>query len=291
MRFNAKKDQEQSDEHSSAITSFDRFPSNDSLSPSAQNLSDYVKNNKGQLTPIDILNVDTHSRLTLTKKFKKIFPIEPSNKVMIYQDNFSKSLVLEVQSDFNGINKSISTYIVTKIKGKTSTSQSFNASMQTRADVWKDKEENNKEKNIINNNDLRHKNTLSNIPILLVEDDKDILQSYILLLKLEGYNNIKTFSDSREALIHVVDPKFSRFYRLVITDIRMPGINGMNLYRILKILNPSIMAIFATGLDAAEEMMSVYPEINHKDIIGKPASKDMFVKTVNKKISNITIDW
>lgn len=53
----------------------------------------------------------------------------------------------------------------------------------------------------------------------------------------------------------------------------MPGINGMNLYRIWRILNPSIMAIFVTGLDAAEEVMSVYPEINARDIIGKPGFK------------------
>jgi hypothetical protein len=68
----------------------------------------------------------------------------------------------------------------------------------------------------------------------------------------------------------------------------MLGINGMNVYRILKILNPSIMAIFATGLDVAEEVMSLYPEINVRDIIGKPASRETFIRTIINKISSMT---
>lgn len=77
----------------------------------------------------------------------------------------------------------------------------------------------------------------------------------------------------------------------MIIDITMPEINGMNLYIILKILNLSLMAIFATGLDASEEVMNIYPEIDTKDIFGKPASRELFVKAINSKISNTTPDW
>ena len=196
----------------------------------------------------------------------------------------------EIQTDENGEQKTISTYVVTKSKGKSSSQQSFTSS-EFIEDRGKANDQLLSRSSEYHGNDLHYNDTLSNIPILLVEDDRDILQSYLLLLKSEGYSNIKTFYDSREALVHVVDPKFSQFYRLVITDIRMPGINGMNLYRILKILNPSIMAIFATGLDAAEEVMSVYPEINSQDIIGKPASRQSFLKAINDKIGYFKPDW
>lgn len=289
MRFNAKKQQEQLDERNSfQATSESSMKSNLSNTYSL-NLADHIKNNKGQLTPIDILTVDSHSRITLTKKFKKIMPIEPSNKITVYQDHFSKSIVFEIQTEGLGSKKSTSTYLVTKVKGKSvslqSISRSTTGSDKSSGDKLTDSEESD-----FSNDDLHYQDTLSNIPILLVEDDKDILQSNLMLLKAEGYSNVKTFSDSREALLHVVNPKYSQYYRLVITDIRMPGINGMNLYRILKILNPSIMAIFATGLDAAEEVMSVYPEINARDIIGKPASREMFIKTIMNKISTMTLD-
>ena len=289
MRFNVKKNQEHPF-HQSSYESSEGIRSGHLSHQTSKSSLDYTDNKYKQLTPIDILTVDTHSRVTLTKKFKRILPIQPLNKIVVYQDFFSKAIVCEIQTDENGQQKTISTYVVTKSKGKSSSQQSFTSSEFTE-NRGKAKDQLPSRGSDLHGNNLHYNDTLSNIPILLVEDDRDTLQSYLLLLKSEGYSNIKTFYDSREALVHVVDPKFSHFYRLVITDIRMPGINGMNLYRILKILNPSIMAVFATGLDAAEEVMSVYPEINSKDIIAKPASRQSFLKAINDKISNFKPDW
>lgn len=289
MRFNAKKNQEHPF-HQSSYEPPEGIRSGLLPHQASKRFPGYTNNEDKQLTPIDILTVDTHSRVTLTKKFKKILPINPLNKIVVYQDLFSKTIVCEIQTDENGEQKTIATYVVTKSKGKSSSPQSFTSS-EFREDNVKANDQLFSRGSDSQGNYLQYKDTLSTIPILLVEDDKDVLKSYLLLLKSEGYSNIKTFYDSREALVHVVDPKFSQFYRLVITDIRMPGINGMNLYRILKILNPSIMAIFATGLDAAEEVMSVYPEINSQDIIGKPASRQSFLKAINNKIGNFKPDW
>ena len=107
-------------------------------------------------------------------------------------------------------------------------------------------------------------------------------------MKIEGYINVKTFSDSKSVLKHLSD-KNPLYYKLAITDIRMPDINGIQLYQILKILNPSIKIIFLTALDAVNELASIYPEIKPSDIMKKPIDPQLFIKTVNDKVNSIGI--
>ncbi len=58
--------------------------------------SDTSFDNK-RLNPIDVLLVDKQSRLTLTKKVKRVIPLNPEDKVMVYQDIYNKDIVLKVQ--------------------------------------------------------------------------------------------------------------------------------------------------------------------------------------------------
>jgi DNA-binding NarL/FixJ family response regulator len=44
-------------------------------------------------------------------------------------------------------------------------------------------------------------------------------------------------------------------------DIRIPGINGVQLYQILKIMDSSIKVLFVSALYAADELMSIFPSI------------------------------
>ena len=44
-------------------------------------------------------------------------------------------------------------------------------------------------------------------------------------------------------------------------DIRIPGINGVQLYQILKIMDSSIKVRFVSALYAADELMSIFPSI------------------------------
>ncbi len=106
-------------------------------------------------------------------------------------------------------------------------------------------------------------------------------------LKNDGYKNVKTFSDSKSIVKHFLDFKNSPYYKLVIMDIRMPNINGIQLYQILKILNPSIKIIFLTALDAGKELLSICPEVKPIDILRKPIEPDQFVKTISDKIISI----
>jgi DNA-binding NarL/FixJ family response regulator len=49
------------------------------------------------------------------------------------------------------------------------------------------------------------------------------------------------------------------YFSLVITDIRMPGLNGIQLYQILKALCPNVKILFISALDAAQELVTSLP--------------------------------
>jgi len=115
-------------------------------------------------------------------------------------------------------------------------------------------------------NELNQSNSSYNI--LLIDDDADILFTFTAVIEGEGYH-LKSFNNPYEALNHFsqTDPYY---YDLVITDIRMPGMNGIQLYSKLKVMNPDIKVLFLSALDAVEELLSIFPDIKVNEIIRKP---------------------
>jgi two-component system, OmpR family, response regulator ChvI len=120
--------------------------------------------------------------------------------------------------------------------------------------------------------------------IMLIDDDPDILLTYKSIL-IEENCNIETFTDAQEALNHFAEANHS-YYDLVLLDIRMPGINGLQLYYKLKAINMAIKIIFVSALDAADELISMLPGVKvDYDIIRKPVNRENFVNKVKAVIS------
>lgn len=123
----------------------------------------------------------------------------------------------------------------------------------------------------------------SRIPkILLVDDEKDDLIVLEKFLKLGGFE-VNSFSNPRQALQHYVntDP-YS--YDLIISDIRMPEINGFQLYYRLKSIKHDVKILFATCLNIAEELLTLLPEVGPQQVIQKPIEKEKFIEIVKKQI-------
>ncbi len=121
------------------------------------------------------------------------------------------------------------------------------------------------------------------INILLVDDEEDILYTFKTGLASEGYN-VETFLDPIEALTHFtkVNPSY---YKLAILDIRMPGLNGLQLYYRLKAVNRNIKILFVSALDAVPELVSILSDVKtSEDIIKKPVMLDNFINSVKSKI-------
>ncbi len=115
--------------------------------------------------------------------------------------------------------------------------------------------------------------------ILLIDDEKDILYVFKQGLVSEGYN-VEAFADPVEALAHFINVNPSH-YNLAILDIRMPGLNGLQLYYRLKAINRNIKILFVSALDAVPELTGILPDVKStNDIIKKPVALDDFVSAV-----------
>jgi CheY-like chemotaxis protein len=123
----------------------------------------------------------------------------------------------------------------------------------------------------------------TSINVLLVDDDQDILFTFKSILEAEGYH-VEAFVDPNEALSHFTqtDPSY---YNLVLTDIRMPNVNGFQLYRKLKEINTGIRVIFMTAFDVPGNLMDDMPAIKDSDIIKKPIEEEHFISRVKKAIN------
>jgi CheY-like chemotaxis protein/predicted transcriptional regulator len=104
--------------------------------------------------------------------------------------------------------------------------------------------------------------------VLLVDDEPDVLLTYKMFLTRQGFK-VEAFPEAKSALQHIASVGPS-YYDLVITDIRMKPVNGLQLYRGVRSIDPDVKVIFVSALDAAEELVSVFPGITSKDILRKP---------------------
>jgi DNA-binding response OmpR family regulator len=125
-------------------------------------------------------------------------------------------------------------------------------------------------------------NSLGNI--LVIEDEQDVLLTYELFLREQGFN-VYAFSDPRLAL-QVFKEKSGEHIDLVISDIRMMSINGIQLYREMKSINPSVRIIFVSALDAGPELTSALPGFERKDLLTKPVSQSMLLKVAVEAVGD-----
>lgn len=236
-----------------------------------------------RLIAVDTIRLDEHSRLTFTKKVKNVFPILVGDTIVVYQDKYNrKELLLKIQRGSNIVDNWI-------VKRKDVDGIDRNPSQASRVNA----------KNKIAYNDtttyLNNKNKIPNI--ILVEDEQDILYSFKTILSDHGYI-VKSFTESREALKHIIELDYSssntittttssqsNHYDLAIIDIRMPHINGIQLYQILKIINKNIKVLFVSALDAAEEIITIFPEVKPSNIIRKPVSQEYFIDKVQESMN------
>jgi CheY-like chemotaxis protein len=111
--------------------------------------------------------------------------------------------------------------------------------------------------------------------IMVVDDEKDILR--IIKRDLESNDSkitfkVDAFSDSESAL-NAFNSHPNDYYDLVLTDIRMPKMNGFELYRHIKQRNPTMKIAFITAFEITkEEFSKVLPSIDVEHFIKKPVT-------------------
>jgi two-component system cell cycle response regulator CpdR len=81
--------------------------------------------------------------------------------------------------------------------------------------------------------------------ILLADDDPDLRDIIVTTLAEAGYA-VLTASDGYDAVRVLAD----NWVNLLITDVKMPGIDGFELARQAKVMRPNIQVIYLSGFSA-----------------------------------------
>lgn len=133
------------------------------------------------------------------------------------------------------------------------------------------------------NFDLLNKVRNESHHILIIDDDKDILYTFSLLLKRNGYD-VYSYSNPAEALKHLMEVPVHN-YDLVLMDIRMPDISGIKLFYWFKAIDPYMNILLVTALDLIGELVDALPGISETEILKKPISNDDLLSKIQKKLS------
>jgi two-component system nitrogen regulation response regulator NtrX len=118
-----------------------------------------------------------------------------------------------------------------------------------------------------------------NPSILIVDDEPSILQSLAGLLIDEGFD-VRTASNGYEALKTIE----SESPDLVLLDIWMPGLDGIDTLQEIKKNNPFIQVIIITGHGTIETAVKA-TKIGAYDLIEKPLSIDKIILAINNALN------
>ena len=104
--------------------------------------------------------------------------------------------------------------------------------------------------------DLKKPKTLRDRLILIVDDESNILSILSKMIKRLGYN-VEKASDGEKALELLKNKEFD----LVISDINMSGMDGMNLLKKIKAETSTLPVILTTGFDEEEVLPLVRTKV------------------------------
>jgi len=122
----------------------------------------------------------------------------------------------------------------------------------------------------------------SNTNILVVDDEQDIVNLIKQSLEPNGFQAY-IFIEPSAALEHFIS--HSKDYDIVISDIRMPGMNGYEFIRNVKENNPKVKVILMTAFEIDDkEFHNVLSDIKLDAFLQKP----FHIQQLNEVIEKIS---
>src|SRR5262249_12044631 len=118
--------------------------------------------------------------------------------------------------------------------------------------------------------------------LLLVDDEPDIVNS--LKRGLEAHSlQVDGFEDPIKALASFSNGK----YDLAIIDIRMPQMNGFELFREIRKIDSEVPVCFLTAFDIYQsEFAKIFPVLKPQALLRKPVSISSLLSQVSRKLES-----
>jgi DNA-binding response OmpR family regulator len=117
--------------------------------------------------------------------------------------------------------------------------------------------------------------------IMVVDDESDLILFYKMSLEYYGFE-VETFNDPRKALSSFKPD----YYDLIILDIKMPYIDGFELYREIKEKDPNANACFLTASELyyKEFRTKEYSALDKELFIRKPIENEELIREIKRLI-------
>jgi DNA-binding NtrC family response regulator len=125
---------------------------------------------------------------------------------------------------------------------------------------------------------------MSKLGILFIEDDASGREMGVFNLEKAGYR-VDAAEDGKSGLALFTPAK----HALVITDLKMPGLSGMEVLKSIKSSAPDVPVLVITAYASVERAVDAM-KLGAFDFIGKPFNRDHLLLTVEKalKTANLT---
>jgi len=116
---------------------------------------------------------------------------------------------------------------------------------------------------------------------VLVVDDEDVIRKGMRrILEAEGYQ-VTTSASGRTAIEKIQEQDFD----VVITDLKMPGMDGIEVLKTIKILQPEVPVIIITGYSTVDTAVDAMKN-GAFDYIAKPFASSLIIEKVQKAVAH-----
>jgi len=117
--------------------------------------------------------------------------------------------------------------------------------------------------------------------IVVVDDEEIVLKSCEKILHPKGYE-VRGFKKAEEALALIEEKDID----LLIADLKMPGMDGMELIRRVRAQNPSVAIVVITGYPSQETLQETL-QYGIVDYLPKPFSPELLLDVTDKAIKAV----
>ena len=119
-----------------------------------------------------------------------------------------------------------------------------------------------------------------NYSVIIVDDDPDFLESIQRGLTISGFKNISSYQNPLEAA-HLI--KKGKDIDIVMIDITMPGMSGIELLELIKTTQPHTECIMVTAVDDVRVAVQCLKKGAY-DYLAKPISREDLLVSINRAV-------